>query len=328
MIRLLVAVALVPACVDPWAQESPPEDFQLPPGRCDRFEPYEVFDAYASCGEATLCPAAVGGRVLVEINNTEDWNYAYVAVDGVFTEEPATGNDIYIRASEPGKGTFAIHAQRCEGYDEEVFWPVTLSALPVESVHVRTSDQVYTYNPADAYVSYATDRIGWLVGDTAVVDLVPAGGGTTAPPHLVDSTIQVVGGEPATGGESALYRITPNRYEIERAGTFDITVKGESFGQRSFQIHAFDHVDRIEGELVKAPVKAGDRGTVCFHAFAGDYEVALFDYDFTGALTYTTAIQQPRRNCLEFQALHGGTGHVTVNADGLEATVEFTFDAL
>jgi hypothetical protein len=320
MIRLLVAVALVPACV---AQESEPGDFQLPPDSCERFDPSVSFDQYASCGEGVLCPVAVGGRMLAEIYNTETWHFAYVSLDGVFTQEPATGNHINISASEAGTGTFAIHAQRCEGYDEEVFWPTQLSALPVADVRVRTSDEVYRYNPASPYVVYSTDRIGYRVWGSVIVELAPPGAGTTAPPYVVDSTVHIIGGQPATGGESALYQVTPNAYEIQRAGTFDITVVGQSFGERSFTIHAFDHVDRIEAALVKAPIKAGDRGTACFYAFAGDYEVALFDYDFSGALVYTTAIKQPHRNCLEFQALYGGTGRVTVKADGLEKTVEF-----
>jgi hypothetical protein len=320
MIRFLLAVAFVPACV---AQDPEPGDFQLPPGRCDRFDPAVAFDAYASCGEGVLCPAAVGGRVLATLYNVETWNHAYVSLDGVFTQEPATGNDIYLRASEAGTGTFAIHGQRCEGYDEEVFWPTSLSALPVEQVRVRPSDQVYTYNPAHPYVRYSTERVGYRVFDRAIVELVPPGAGTTAPPYVVDSSVHITGGQPSTGGESALYRITPNAYEIERAGTFDITVAGESFGQRSFQIHAFDHVDRIEGELVKAPVKVGDRGMACFYAFAGDYEVALSRYEFGGAYVYSTGISQPHPNCLAFQALSGDIGRVTVRADGVEQTVEF-----
>ena len=309
---MLFVLALVPACATDTYDEG---EFG-----CPVREPVLLFDNFMPCDGVT-CPIALGGKLHVYIE-APGWASTYAVTDGAITHEAvADTNDhsVYLRATELGTGRFELHASCVE--EEEVFHKYAIDTLPVADVRLRALDEVFVNNPASSHVEYSTARIGWHTSHPRIyVELAPPGAGVTAPPYVVDASMRLgPGTDPSVEyfHQSALIATAP--------GDLNIELEADSFERRAFQVHVFDHVDRIEARVEQAPARVGDVGSVCFYAFAEDYELAVahYKYQFGGA-NIDRHDKLRRDNCRTFTALAEGTASVSMTIEGATKSVSFT----
>ncbi len=314
MRRLLLVLVLAPACLTATEGDYGPSDY-FP------FEPDSQFiEQRMPC--AGLCPIALGGTDLIEIDANE-WENVHVVTEGPLTQtkllHPLPGAQL-IELSADAIGASAIEVRGELRGTERIFHRVELSALPVDQVRLRAFDQIYTQN---AYTPvFATDRIAWhTMASAAVVELRPAGAGVSAPRFLVDTSIAL-----GDGTDPRVRQRHSHVLELGGAGSFEVVVQADSFSAQRFEVTVVDHVERIEAEVVQRPTRITEDGIVCFHAYTGELEIALpgTAYEITIEHAYDFGRGHIADNCRKFRASEPGLTRVSVEAAGARGEIELT----
>ena len=303
------------ACTEsePEVDRNPPPVY--PPG--NPVGPYFVTHNWLSCG-AEMCPIAVGGAINLEIE-LNFWSAVEPVIEGPFrltslpSPSPTRFQFHLLHADVVGTGSVELFA----GDPLEHGWQKTkLSSLPVAEVRLRPANEAY------AKQKFVTDRIAYHAKETvAVVELVPAGAGVIAPPFVMDASVAIAEGTPPRVTEEVLGRL----HVGSAPGTFNVLVKGDSFGTRSFEVTVVDHIDQLVARVAQEPTGVGQYGVVCFDAFTDGYEVALphWGYKFTLEHAFEEIDHEHGDNCVRAQIHSPGTARFAVEVFGMTTQAEF-----
>jgi len=310
---LAVVLALLPACVHPW-DDPPPDSTPDPPRQTGRRPPsIDFFEDRFRCDG--LCAIAEGGMFPVQLD-PRTWVDAELVTSNVevTTLAPTYHKNYELRPS--GSDVVTIDLVASDNGALVIFDHHELDVRPIHDVQILPSAVLY---PDATGVTFMTKRHAYSTLDPiAYITLTDAGG-----EYLVDASLAFAAG--SDGRVTQLWGMAATLDLGTTAGTLDVVIEAESFAPRPFSLVLVDHVDRVETVITELPARQADHGTVCFHAFTGDHEVALPEHAFS--FTIENALDEGGdasfANCRRFQAhAAGATIRVTGTAQGVSATVE------